>query len=139
MTKPKWLWKGELPETVGPYEAAERSVQLLLSIGFELRYVSLKSEARYYGLPGNPNQIRVACHKSDNHVPGFLAAHGFGKTLARITFPENKGNRRPAEFPAPHVENATATAVGLYLLRSAGAAAYTGRTRFLPKESKRDD
>lgn len=49
-------------------ELADRMAAILKSVGFVLKYVSMKSEACYYAWPGRHEVVRIATHRfGKNH------------------------------------------------------------------------
>lgn len=105
---------------MNPYVAIEYAVELLLKAGFAFKYQSMKTEARYYCLPGNEyNVIRVATHKHDRGMPGL------GRVVCRVTFSIKAAPSYG--YSHQYVENVVATAIGMYHLRTTGAVPYKGK------------
>lgn len=99
-------------------EACNVAAEMLLAVGFEHRYTSMKSEAAYYGWPGRNFVLRVAAHKAHRHE-----LHGL-PIAATITFNPRNFKTDLAGWPVmprEHVLRCVATAIGNYMLVSAGA------------------
>lgn len=62
---------------------------LLKSAGFELRFVSRKTEACYFAWPGRNEVLRVAAHKSGGDD------YGLNKIVSKITFGQDAPKSRP--------------------------------------------
>ena len=93
-----------------PLEACTIAADLVKRAGFELCWSSRSSEARYYIAPGRFGTLRIAMH-----AKGGKSLRGQdGPTIVSITFPE--ANSRG--FTRTAVENHTANAIGLYLIRA---------------------
>lgn len=106
---------------MNPYEAIEYAAELLVAAGFVLRFTSMKSEARYYSLPGKDDTIRVAVHRSDKHVVGVP-----GRIMAKITVTPSDGIHGICH---ENIETRTAQAIGFYIMRTSGVLKYKGKQR----------
>lgn len=97
---------------ISTFEACARAADLVKSAGFELRHVSRRSEACYYGLPGRRALLRIAAHsKNDDWV-------GLTNVVARVTFNGTCLNALGEMRLLPEkLENMVATAIGRYMLR----------------------
>ena len=73
---------GEIDALMTDLEACTYAGDLLKLVGFELRYVSMKSEACYYGWPGRHGLIRVAAHR---HWKQDSPTAHLGPVIAKIT------------------------------------------------------
>jgi hypothetical protein len=91
-------------------EACHVTSEHLKSAGFILAWTSLKSEACYYAFRGRWGVVRIATHSKGGRNPDMKN----GPTVVSVTFPE--ANLRG--FTREYVENHTANAIGLYLIRS---------------------
>jgi hypothetical protein len=96
-------------------DALERAVDLLLQAGFEFRYQSRKTEARYYGLPGREAVLRVASHRHHRSS----ARRGLPLIAGRITLSDG-GCQEPGHVNLSNgtLHRQVATAIGSYMLRS---------------------
>lgn len=91
------------------------AVRLLKLSGFELSYVSQKTEASYYCLPQYPNLVlRVATHRSDNKRMGDI------KTVSRLTFADDNLPKNKESF-----DKMLYQAVGRYFIVGVGKYAGT--------------
>lgn len=70
----------------------------------------MKSEACYYGLSSRWGLLRIATHSKGGKNPDMKD----GPAIISVTFPESnlKG------FSQEYVENHTANAIGIYLIRA---------------------
>lgn len=84
----------------------------LKDAGFEVKRVSLKSEATYFGLPGCPEQLRIA-----NHSGGKMTGGSINPTVARITVPPNiKGHADRVLVSTAQLNDLLYRGVGRYFL-----------------------
>jgi hypothetical protein len=107
-------------------EACRVAGEILKAAGFELRYTSMKSEACYYGWPGRPDVLRVAAHRHGHEDRWQMPV------AATLTF--NAANFRERKSGIPHLSRThlmerLATAVGKYMLRTAGVEQMPSRYR----------
>ena len=88
---------------------------MLRKAGFELRGVSSKTEAVYYGWPGKEQTIRVAWHKYKTGSYGFV-----GDIAAKITFSDDKMKNRPMtmRISPGTFRNLVAMRIGDYFINS---------------------
>ena len=91
-------------------EACSAAADLVKRAGLSLVWSSMKSEACYYGHPKRWGLLRIATHSKGGKNPDMKN----GPTIISVTFPELnlKG------FTPEYVENHTANAIGLYLIRA---------------------
>lgn len=98
-----------MTKNIDAFTACEIAANLVKVAGFELHYISMKSEARYYRFPGYDGLLRIAAHKGGKKRDGVA-----GDTWAKITFHFEHGAKS-----RPNIENHTATAIGFYFMRGA--------------------
>lgn len=95
----------------------DRAAAMLRDAGFELRYVSMKTEACYYGLPGRTSLLRVATH---GYGGGGNKRGPTTPVAAKLTFNgcqgDQPGHMRLAE---QKFETMVASAIGCYMLATA--------------------
>lgn len=98
-------------------EMADRAAEMLKTAGFELRYVSMKSEACYYSWPGRDEVIRIATHRQ-NGPPRIVNNY---KMVAKLTFSgTNLIRRGDTAVREDKLRTMVAVAIGTYFLRAAG-------------------
>lgn len=101
---------------ITPEEACAQAEGFLLKAGFAFARASRLSEARYFKFPGRHAVLRVATHKKCARNP--LMADG--PTVSSITFSAKAaGASGLLKVSSGYVEWTTATAIGIYMLRSA--------------------
>lgn len=84
----------------------------LKGAGFEIKRISLKSEATYFGLPGCPEQLRIA-----NHSGGKMSGGSTTPTVARITIPPNiRGHSDRVMVSTAQLNDALYRGVGRYFM-----------------------
>lgn len=98
-------------EKVSALVACHVASELVKRAGMSFIWSSMKSEACYYGHPARLGLLRIATHSKGGRNPDMKD----GPTIVSVTFPESnlKG------FSPEYVENHTANAIGLYLIRAA--------------------
>lgn len=103
-----------LKPVVPTLEVCAQAGALLLRAGFEVRHVSMKSEAVYYGLDQRPELLRVATHSSRAKTWGLP-----GTVVSKLTF-NGTGISPPGtmRLHPDKLENVVARAIGIYMLRS---------------------
>lgn len=90
----------------------QEASEWLRRAGFELAYVSMKSEACYFCWPGRTDLLRVAAHKRDNRPLGL------GRVVSRLTFHASSGRVPGHMRVSPEkVRAMIALAVGEYFMR----------------------
>lgn len=99
-------------------EAMDCASKLLKSAGFELRTVSMQSEACYYGLPDRAALLRVAAHRGERRARRQqVITHG--PVVASINFGSRTGSiPGTVKFNEVSVENSLCLAVGKYVLKA---------------------
>ncbi len=105
----------KVKQRVNVFEACERACARLLEVGFILHHQSRQTEARYYRWPDREHTLRVAAHKSKK------APMGLPRIAARITFATDGACEQPncVAISDEHFEHMVATAIGIYMMRSA--------------------
>lgn len=103
---------------VRPEVACAEAEELVLRAGFLFERASSQSEARYFRFPGRVGVLRIATHSKG----GWRNASGFasGPVFASVTF-SRKATQTNNGFLAVskiYVEWQTATAIGIYMMRS---------------------
>jgi hypothetical protein len=96
-------------------QACRLAGEIALRAGFTLRHVSLKSEARYYGLEGRQGLLRIAAHA------GRGAEIEGEAILARLTFTYESpraAQRRTLLLTRDQLETQTAAAIGRFMIAS---------------------
>lgn len=109
---------------VNVFEACDRAASMLEMAGFELRHRSSRTESCYYGWPGRDHTIRIAAHKA-RHSP-----IGMPMVAARITFFDGSCETpHHVAISEERFEHMVATAIGIYMLKSATvpASRYRGK------------
>lgn len=106
MKPPRKFMEGKLSDL----EACSAAAAHVKKAGLRLVWSSMKSEACYYGAAGRHGLLRIATHSKGGKNPDMKN----GPTIVSVTFPELnlKG------FTPEYVENHTANAIGLYLIRA---------------------
>lgn len=95
-----------------------KACEVLRKAGFELRGMSSRTEAMYFGWPGNDAVIRVAYHKYKTGAYGFS-----GHIAAKITFSDDKNKSLPMTMRISDgtLRNLIAMRIGEYFINSGGA------------------
>jgi hypothetical protein len=95
---------------ISALEACHVASDLVKRAGLSWVWSSMKSEACYYRHPSRHGLLRIATHSKGGRNPDMRD----GPTVVGVTFPESnlKG------FTPEYVENHTANAIGLYLIRA---------------------
>lgn len=104
-------WKKDPKPDLDIYQLCEMASERLQQAGFELTYVSMKSEARYFSWPGRKDLLRVAAHSRDNKTLGV------GRTVAKLTFPPSSPIPGFLRITETKAESMIAFAVGQYFMR----------------------
>ena len=102
---------------IGALEACAIAAQWVRSAGFECRYVSRRSEASYYAIPGDDRLIRIASHQGgpqSNSAVGLIT----GKVVAKITLSPNGAQAPAGALKISHdkIREIAARAIGTYML-----------------------
>jgi hypothetical protein len=98
---------------LSPLEACAVAAEYVRAAGFTLVWTSSCSESCYYNFPGRIGTLRIATHRKGG------AEGRDGPTIVSVTFPEGSANQSGVMRVKPaHVENHTANAIGLYLIRA---------------------
>lgn len=104
--------------------ACEAAAEILTRTGFVLRYVSGKSEARYYGWPDCDGLLRLAMHKDRRSGRAHFRTRPI---LAKITFSDPRTCVGAGDWSgattALKVENAIVNAIGRYMVGRAKLSA----------------
>lgn len=115
------------------FELCEAAVEIVISAGFELRYTSRKTEARYYGFPGRYGMLRIAAHakwKGENGLPPIVA---------RVTVPSDLMLENGAKMPPAKLECLVAEAMGRYLIKTASTCVHTPAAHLTGSETEAPD
>lgn len=99
-------------ELISTTDVFEQASSLLKLAGFELRNVSMRTEACYFALPCRTELLRVALHKRKRPFPGLTSV------VAKLTL-TGRGCE-PAGFiwmRQDKIETLVANAIGRYMLR----------------------
>lgn len=95
-------------------EACATATTLLRKAGFEVAYVSMRSEAVYFRFPGRPGVLRVADHAGGKGMPGL------DRVLAKLTFLPHRLRKEPDTLAIgdTSMHNLVCAAIGRYMIAS---------------------
>lgn len=98
-----------------PLEACDKAAEFIKRAGFNLVWVSMQSTSCYYKFPNRHGVLRIATHRKGGRNEWSID----GPTIVSITFPEGSIKKDGyLHLSNEYIENYSANAIGLYLIRS---------------------
>lgn len=100
------------PDCIPCLDLCTWAIERLKASGFELRTVSGRSEATYFGIAGRHGLLRVATHRNGE------SPIGLGPVIAWLTFRGGRDHRDVLLMTKDRFEAMLEIAIGRYWLRS---------------------